>query len=463
MKPPNKEDLTSGTMSGHFRNLAIPAAFGMLFSTLYNVVDVYWAGRISTEAQAGLAIGYQAFFILMSVGIGLGGGLSALVSNALGAKDRKAARRFVAQGLTFGAIAVVLLMLLGSQLGPYLTTLVSEPGGYRDAATGYFRWLIFALPGFLLAFGGNGILQAHGDSRSMQRAMMVAFVANIFLNPLFIYGIPGLWDGMGFNGIALSTILSQTGVMAWIFLRISRLDVTEKLTRSEFIPNVECFKAIVAQMAPATTAFLVMFTSGFVVQFFLKGFGEEALAAYGVALRIEQILLLPVLGMTGALLPIAGQNFGAGLHDRVREALWFCWKTGFVMTAIAAPILWFGGRTVISFFTDDPGVVEIGVSYLRVDAVLFPLYMMLFAINSLLQALKRPIFTLWISIYRQGFAIAFFVWLFVEVFQSSVWGVWFGIACAVASGWVMALVIATRLARDLIGGLRQTTEETAKA
>ena len=455
MKPGNQGDLTTGPMSGHFRNLAIPAAFGMLFSTLYNVVDVYWAGRISTEAQAGLAIGFQAFFILMAAGIGLSGGLSALVSNAIGSKDQSSERRFVAQGLCFGAIATVFLMIVGYFAGPYLILIVSEPGGYRDAATGYFRWLIFALPGFLMAFGGNGILQAHGDSRSMQRAMMVAFFANIVLNPLLIYGIPGIWGGMGFNGIALSTILSQTGVMCWILYRVSKLDIIDHLTRAEFTPDPGTFKEITVQMAPGTTAFLVMFVSGFVVQYFLKGFGEEAIAAHGVALRIEQILLLPVLGMTGALLPIAGQNFGAGAHDRVRDAVWFCWNTGFVMTAIAAPILWFGGRTAIGFFNQDPAVIEIGVSYLRVDAILFPLYMMLFAINSLLQAMKRPIWTLWISIYRQGFGVAFFVWLFVVVFQSSVWGVWLGIACAVATGWVLAIIIANRISRELIGGLRR--------
>ena len=456
MKPGDQGDLTTGPMSGHFRNLAIPAAFGMLFSTLYNVVDVYWAGRLSTEAQAGLAIGFQAFFILMAAGIGLSGGLSALVSNAIGSKDQPSERRFVAQGLSFGAIATAILMVVGYIGGPYLILIVSEPGGYREAAMGYFHWLIFALPGFLMAFAGNGILQAHGDSRSMQRAMMVAFFANIFLNPLLMFGIPGIWGGMGFNGIALSTILSQTGVMCWILYRVSKLDVIDHLTRAEFTPDPRTFKEITVQMAPGTTAFLVMFVSGFVVQYFLKGFGEEAIAAYGVALRIEQILLLPVLGMTGALLPIAGQNFGAGAYDRVREAVWFCWHTGFVMTALAAPILWFGGRTAIGFFNQDPAVIDIGVSYLRVDAILFPLYMMLFAINSLLQAMKRPIWTLWISIYRQGFGVAFFVWLFVAVFQSNVWGVWLGIACAVASGWVMALFIANRLSRDLIGGLRKT-------
>ena len=448
-----KDDLTTGSMASHFRALAIPAAFGMLFATLYNVVDVYWAGRLSTDAQAGLAIGFQAFFILMAVGFGLSSALSALVSNAKGSKDAEQTQTFIAQGLIYGVIATVVLMIVGWFLGPILITLVSEPGVYRDAALGYFHWLIFALPGFFLAYGGNGILQAHGDSRSMQRALTVAFFVNIGLNPLLMFGIDGVWGGMGFNGIAVATIFSQTAVMVFIISRILKLDAMQSVTRASFRPIHDIFAQITAQLIPASSAMMVMFVSGFVVQFALKEFGGAAVAAYGVALRIEQILLLPVLGMTGALLPIAGQNFGAKDFDRVRAALRFCWMTGFAMAVVATPVLLFAGGWAISLFSDDPEVIRIGSSYLRVDAFLFPIYMMLFSINSLLQALKKPIWTLWISIYRQGFGVAFFIWVFISVLDFSVWGVWLGIATAVTSGWVLSLIVASKIAKDQIGGL----------
>ena len=448
-----KDDLTTGSMASHFRALAIPAAFGMLFATLYNVVDVYWAGRLSTDAQAGLAIGFQAFFILMAVGFGLSSALSALVSNAKGSKDAEQTQTFIAQGLIYGVIATVVLMIVGWFLGPILITLVSEPGAYRDAALGYFHWLIFALPGFFLAYGGNGILQAHGDSRSMQRALTVAFFVNIGLNPLLMFGIDGVWGGMGFNGIAVATIFSQTAVMVYIISRILKLDAMQSVTRASFRPIHDIFAQITAQLIPASSAMMVMFVSGFVVQFALKEFGGAAVAAYGVALRIEQILLLPVLGMTGALLPIAGQNFGAKDFDRVRAALRFCWMTGFAMAVVATPVLLFAGGWAISLFSDDPEVIRIGSSYLRVDAFLFPIYMMLFSINSLLQALKKPIWTLWISIYRQGFGVAFFIWVFISVLDFSVWGVWLGIATAVTSGWVLSLIVASKIAKDQIGGL----------
>jgi len=453
-----KDDLTKGPMALHFRRLAIPAALGMLFATLYNVVDVYYAGKLSTDAQAGLAIGYQAFFILMALGFGLSSALSALVSNAKGSGETSQVRQYISQGLTFAVILTLLSMIVGWFIGPTLIGIVSEPGAYRNAGLGYFGWLIFALPGFLIAYGGNGILQAHGDTLSMQRALMLAFVANIILNPLFMFGVPGYLTGMGFNGIAAATIISQTCVMLFILFRIFQLEAMQSLKLSEFLPSTDIFKQIFSQLLPASTALMVMFISGFVVQFALKQFGGHAVAAYGVALRIEQILLLPVLGMTGALLPIAGQNFGAKEFERVRSALKYCWKTGFVMSIVAVPALLFGASFAMSLFTNDPDVIRAGSSYLRVDAFLFPIYMMLFSINSILQAFKKAIWTLYISIYRQGFGVAFFVWLFISIFNFDVQGVWLGIATAVSSGWILSFMIANKVAKKEIGGLLRASD-----
>lgn len=446
-------DLTTGPISGHFRALAVPAAVGMLFSTLYNVVDVYFAGQISTEAQAGLAVGFQAFFINMAVGFGLGAAMSALVGKAKGSKDEAHARKLAVQGMGLGLVLTLCLMLLAMWLGPALISVVSEPGAYRDAGTGYFNWLIFALPGFLLAYGGNGVLQARGDSRSLQRALVVAFFANVGLNPLFIYGIPGVVAGIGFDGIALSTVVSQTGVMLYILYQLFGRKIMQGLTIAEFAPDLASYRAIVAQMLPTSLSIAVMFMTGFVIQYYLKEFGGSAVAAYGIALRVEQIMLLPVLGMTGALLPIAAQNFGAEDDDRVREAVFFCWKLGFGMMLVACPVLWFGGEWAMGLFTDDPEVIRVGVSYLHVDGFVLPFYMMLFSINSFLQALQKPIWTLWIGLYRQGIAVALFVWIFVRLLEFDIWGVWFGVALAVISGWALAIYVAQRVARQVIGGL----------
>ena len=190
-----------------------------------------------------------------------------------------------------------------------------------------------------------------------------------------------------------------------------------------------------------------------IVQFYLKTFGTAAVAAYGVAMRVEQLFLLPVFGLTGALLPIVAQNYGAGKMERTREALFACWKYGFIFMAVACPVLFFAAPLLMRLFTSDADVIQIGVSYLRVDVFILPIYMMLFAINSFLQALKRPIWTFWIGIYRQSFGVAFFSWVYVYLLDFGVVGVWFGIATSVLTGLLLSLLITGHVARKLLGGL----------
>ncbi|MEC7048935.1 MAG: MATE family efflux transporter [Pseudomonadota bacterium] len=447
-------DLTKGSLSLHFRRLAIPAAIGLVFTTMYNVVDVFFAGLIGTDAQAGLAISFQAFFLFITFGFGLSSAMTALVGNALGAKKPDEARLVAARGIGYGAIISVMLMVAAWFIGPELIKLVSSEGAYRDAGTRYFRVLLLAMPGFVMSFGINGLLQSQGDTVSMQRGQIAAFFANIGLNPLLMFGIPGVWGGMGFDGIALSTVISQSGIMLYVGYRVFRTDLLAGVTRACFRPESATYRAITTQMLPTTMTMFVMMSAGFIVQYYLKSFGTSAVAAYGVALRVEQLFLLPVFGLTTALLPIAAQNYGAGMNGRVRQALFDCWKFGWMFMLVACPVLFFASPLLMRTFTADPEVIRIGVSYLRVDGFILPIYMMLFAINSFLQALKRPIWTFWIGVYRQAFGVAFFSYAYVVWGGFGVLGVWFGIATAVISGGLISLIVAEYVARGSIGGLR---------
>lgn len=459
--PAKSRDLTTGSIPGHYRALAVPTAIGMMFVTLYNVVDVFYAGVLSTTAQAGLAISFPTFFILMTIGFGINGAMGALIGNALGQKDMARARQIAHQGLSYALIATVVAGILGYVFAPSLIGLISEPGPYRDAAIQYIRVLLLGLPGFLIAIGANGILVAQGDTVSMQRAQIVAFFANLVLCPLFIWGLPGLIPGIGFNGIALSTVASQSAIAIWILSRILRSEVMRHDAPATYRANLSDFRAITGQAVPTAFTMMVMMIAGFVVQYFLKDFGGSAVAAYGVALRVEQLILLPAFGLTGALLPIAAQNYGAGDFDRVREAAWFCFKAGTLMMVCGALILWLFGGMAMALFSDDPEVVRIGKTYLNVDGFLLPIYVMLFAFNALLQAFKKPMWSLVVGIYRQGLGVFLFAWLFVRVFDMGVWGIWFGIAVAVTSGFVVSAIIVELVARPLVGGILARPQKAA--
>ena len=145
MKPSRQIDPTTGHLSQHFRTLAIPAAIGMVFNTLYNMVDMYFAGRLATESQAGISIGFGIFFIYIAFGFGLSAAISALVGRALGAKNKRAARRLIGQGLIFALQLSAFLMAIGLLLSPALVEIVSDPGPYRDAANRYLFLLLLAI------------------------------------------------------------------------------------------------------------------------------------------------------------------------------------------------------------------------------------------------------------------------------------------------------------------------------
>ncbi len=450
-------DLTEGAIGGHFRTLAIPAAIGMLFNTLYNLVDTYFAGQLDTSSQAGLALGFLAFFVLISFGFGISSAMGALIGGALGRKDDCQARTVGAQGIVFALAMSVLLIAVGVVFGDDLIEFTSEPGPYRDAATRYFHYLLLSVPGFLLAYTCNGILQAQGDSVSMQHALVAAFFANVALNPLLIYGVPGIWSGMGFDGIALSTVISQSGVMVYMVRRYIRSDVGMGVAGNDCRPRKGTLITIAQQMLPTSFSMQIMILSGFVVQYALKDFGGQAIAAYGVGTRIEQLFILPIIGVSTSLLPIAAQNFGARDYDRVREAFFVGIKIGLLIMAVACPVLWFGAPFAMQFFSDDPDVIRTGVGYLRVDVFLLPIYAMLFIVNAFLQALKRPIWVLWIGIYRQGFGVVLFIWVFTGLLGFGIWGVWIGIGTSVFSGWLLSMGVASRVAKNEIGGLWKAT------
>ncbi|UTW46572.1 MATE family efflux transporter [bacterium SCSIO 12696] len=430
--------------------MAVPMAIGMFFNTAYSVVDTFYAGLISTDAQASLSIASQVFFLLIAVGFGLSSAMAALIGNAYGEGDTERARQIAQKGLLFGALVSFLLTLVGLYLAPELIKLISTEGPYRTGANHYLNWLLLGVIFFLLAFIGNGILQARGDTRSMQRAHIVAFFANLALNPLFIFGIPGLFPAFGFNGLALSTLLSQSGVMFYILFRVFKTGTFANASLASFLRmEWQIYRDILAQAIPSTFTMMLMILSGFVIQFFLKDFGSQAVAGYGVAMRIEQLVLLPVFGLTGSLMPLAAQNYGAKNYQRVREAAFFCFRFGCTMMLLSGAFLWFLGGVVLTFFTSNPEVVRIGASYLKVTGLIHWAYLIMFAINSLLQAFKKPAWSLLIGIYRQGIGIALFSYIYLAIFDFGVIGIWLGIATSVLTGMLLSVVIIRRLARQL--------------
>ena len=447
-----KSDLTSGKISTHFRNLAVPMAIGMVFYTLYNMVGIFFAGKLSTSAQAAIGIGHLVFFFLMAFGFGLNAAMAGLVGNARGRGDTENAKEIVDRGIVFTVFISIFLIIVGFVFGPLIINLISEPGLYRYFAGRYFLFLLISLPAFLISYTCNGALQAQGDSLSMQRALTWAFFLSVLLNPLLVFGVPGIWNGFRFDGITLAAILSQLFIMIYMVFKLKCSEIGLRLNFKRLILLRPIYIKIFNQMLPQCLSFQMVIIGSLVIQFALKGFGEHALAGYNIALRIEQLLLLPILGMTHALLPIVAQNFGAQKYDRVRQALFYCWKIGILTMILAYPVIWIFGALIIALFSSNLDVIDVGIGYLRIDGLILPFYAMLFAVNSFLQGVTRPASIFWIGLFRQGLLTGLFIWFFIIVLDFDIWGVWIGAAMSVIFGWMLSIFIAYRVARREIGG-----------
>ena len=451
-------DLTVGSIPNHFYRLAMPMAIGMVFYTLYNMVGIYFAGKLSTSAQAGIGIGHLVYFFLIAFGFGLNAAMAGLVGNFLGERKINEAKVLITRGIILTIFISIILIVFGVVCGPLVINLVSEAGPYREYSVRYFLILLSALPAFLISYTCNGALQAQGDSVSMQRALVGAFFLIIIVTPILIFGVPNLWLGIGFDGISLSVVICQNLVMVFLLIQVKCSALGLHLISKVSLKNFQGYYEIIKQMIPGCMSFQMVIIGSLVVQFALKGFGPHALAGYNIGLRIEQLLLLPILGMTQALLPIVAQNYGAKNFQRVRLSLFYCCSAGFVMMIIVYPIIWIFSASVLKVFTSSSEVISVGVSYLRIDGLILPLYAILFSVNSFLQGVKRPASIFWIGLFRQGLLTAFFIWIFIGVLGCDVWGVWVGAGVSVFFGWVLSIFITYKVANKEIGGLWQKSQ-----
>jgi len=435
------DDLTTAPIPQLIRRLAIPSSVGFFFNTMYNVVDTFYAGRFSTDALAALSLSFPVFFILLAMGSGFSTGTTALIGNALGRRDRHEAARTAAQGIVLSLFLTGFVMVAGYAAAPSLFRLLGAEGAYLQICLDYLH-VILAGCGFVFVFYMlNGILNSQGDTRSFRDYLLVATVANIILDPWFMYGGLGL-PAMGIKGIALATVMAQSGGVVFLGRRAWRTGLLHRSTGAVWRPQWPVIKDILAQGIPSSLNMMTMALGVFVITYYLSGFGQNVVAAYGVATRVEQIVLLPVLGLNVAVLSLTAQNSGAGRFDRVRTAVRTSLAYGGVLMIFGTALIYFGARPLMSLFTDDTQVIEVGAHYLRIAAFIQYAYVLLFVNTSALQGLKKPQFALWIGVYRQLVAPFLVFSLATRVYDFGLDGIWWGIFGITWSAAIAAMIFA---------------------
>ena len=381
------------------RRVTIPASVGSLFQTFYNLVDTWFAGRISAEAIGAIAKSFPIYFTIIAVGVGLGAATNALIGNSIGEKKIRVASLYVAQSLIFAVLVSIIVTIFGLNASNYLLGVMGSDEAGIILTREYLDIIFYGTFIVLIQISLNGTLNAQGDTRSYRNVLIFSFFLNIFLNPLFIWGY-GFIPGFGIAGLAIATVISQSIGTIYLAFKVNNCQIRNYLKPKCFIPKFEYLKSLTNQAVPVMFSMLFIGVGIFNILYFIGKFGDLATAGYGAALRVEQVFLLPVIGLNTAVLSIGGQNFGAKAYNRIRElynkALFF----GISFMTVAGVIIFFGAEFFVSLFTDNQEAVMSGAIYLKVAALIGPIYPVFFITTAVFQAVKKPLYSLYLSILR---------------------------------------------------------------
>ena len=381
------------------RRVTIPASVGSLFQTFYNLVDTWFAGRISAEAIGAIAKSFPIYFTIIAVGVGLGAATNALIGNSIGEKKIRVASLYVAQSLIFAVLVSIIVTIFGLNASNYLLGVMGSDEAGIILTREYLDIIFYGTFIVLIQISLNGTLNAQGDTRSYRNVLIFSFFLNIFLNPLFIWGY-GFIPGFGIAGLAIATVISQSIGTIYLAFKVNNCQIRNYLKPQCFIPKFEYLKSLTNQAVPVMFSMLFIGVGIFNILYFIGKFGDLATAGYGAALRVEQVFLLPVIGLNTAVLSIGGQNFGAKAYNRIRELYTKALFFGISFMTVAGVIIFFGAEFFVSLFTDNQEAVMSGAIYLKVAALIGPIYPVFFITTAVFQAVKKPLYSLYLSILR---------------------------------------------------------------
>ena len=381
------------------RRVTIPASVGSLFQTFYNLVDTWFAGRISAEAIGAIAKSFPIYFTIIAVGVGLGAATNALIGNSIGEKKIRVASLYVAQSLIFAVLVSIIVTIFGLNASNYLLGVMGSDEAGIILTREYLDIIFYGTFIVLIQISLNGTLNAQGDTRSYRNVLIFSFFLNIFLNPLFIWGY-GFIPGFGIAGLAIATVISQSIGTIYLAFKVNNCQIRNYLKPQCFIPKFEYLKSLTNQAVPVMFSMLFIGVGIFNILYFIGKFGDLATAGYGAALRVEQVFLLPVIGLNTEVLSIGGQNFGAKAYNRIRELYTKALFFGISFMTVAGVIIFFGAEFFVSLFTDNQEAVMSGAIYLKVAALIGPIYPVFFITTAVFQAVKKPLYSLYLSILR---------------------------------------------------------------
>lgn len=400
MKENELEKAWMGTMkvSSAVAKMAIPSVISSLVTVLYNMADTFFVGQTGDALQvAAVSLTNPIFILFMAFANMFGMGGSAAASMALGQKNERRVRQ-VSSFVTYASLivgvffAVVLLVFTG----PILSLFGADAQTY-EYARGYTIYVAVGAPFIIWSAAASFVVRAEGASREAMIGSMIGTIANIVLDPLFIFGF-----GMGAAGAAIATTIGNVMASAyylWYFLRKS---VSMSLSPRDFNCGDGILKGVCSTGLPTAIFSALMSVSTIVLNQILVAYGNDPVAAIGIVFKANMFITFLQMGLANGVQPLLGYSYGAGSTARFREVESFT-KKCCVVVGVAATVLFFVAREpIIRLFISDSDVVRYGVEMLVAYMVSGPFIGILFVNMNCMQSVEHALPATILSVMRQG-------------------------------------------------------------
>ena len=359
------QDFTTGSLNRAILLLAIPMILEMVLESLFAVVDVFWVGRIGTNAVTTVGLTESLMSLVWAIGLGLSLSTTAMVARRIGEKDPSGAAVAGVQSIIIGLATSLLVGVPCFFYAPTLLRLMGASPEVITVGSGYARIALGGSGVIMMLFLNNAIFRGAGDAAIAMRLLWVSNIINLVLDPCLIFGW-GPFPKLGVTGAALATFTGRSIGVLYQFYRLLRGTERIRILRNQIRVNLKVLLRLLRVSLTGILQFAIAHTSWIGLVRIVSIFGSTALAGYTIAIRILIFVILPSWGLSNAAATLVGQNLGAKQPERAETSVW---RTGFynmLFLGIIGVIFLLFATPVVRLFTNDPMVVPLAATALRI-------------------------------------------------------------------------------------------------
>ena len=400
--------------------MAIPTIISMLLTSMYNLVDTFFVGKINTQSTAAVGIVFSVMFFIQAFSFFFGNGSGNYISRQLGAQNTKDAEVMASTGLFYTLVFSLIVMLLGWFFLEPISILLGSTPTILPYTRQYLGISLLGTPFIMGTFCINNQMRFQGFTKYSVYGAISGSIINCLLDPVFIFGF-----SMGVSGAAVASVIGQICGFV-IMLIMSQKEGVIHYTHRRISFEGRFVKEIIAGGTPSISRQGLASVSTIALNSVAGNYGDAAIAAMSIVTRISMFIFSVIVGLGQGFQPMCGFCYGAKLYDRVKEGFWFSTKIGTLFLLFWSVVLIIFSSEVVSLFRDDPEVIAIGIPALRYQMIIFPACSFMMMANMMMQTCRKTIRANILAASRQGlffipliFVLPYFYGLFgVEICQA---------------------------------------------